>query len=490
MVRHRPPTFSQDLQDVLAGPLIHRLAADLAHVFPRRRRHPLALHLGYLALQRAAGSANRLDAELAAPGVWTRAIDAYNHGARAHGDGRTLPPHLPRLTADTFRHARDTLTTDEHLPAVMAALTVQSLDAAIAIGLLPDRGGSLTHPDPTRTIYGDGTIVRPLYRPDTPGRVDPDIAEHYRHDGAHWGNNLVLAYVRGPEPHRRVILGAARVDQPGREADTAVELFRSIVARADGRVQAIAYDGAFRGIHHNTLMRDLGVVVITKVHAAARRDGTKITRTIPLGIRTHQPSGQACTHTLVINDGAIHETHIDAAGQHHLSGPLARKQVRRSRSRARGYRFSLGVTIDCPREPFTAWFSVHAHADQLRLLPEADPDFAKLYGLRNDAESNNHSYKRTLPGRRAAALGWRRQLLDLAGWAILVNSRAHARHHPGPPTPANTVADSSDPLDRLLGPTPPRPNPAPPRSLPAPRPRPSHALLRRILLTLLPDRSR
>ena len=447
MTRNRPPTFSQDLHDVLAGPLIHRLAADLEPLFVRRRRHPLALHLGYLALQRAIGSGNRLDAEFAAPGGWRRAAEIYNHGARAHGDGRTTGIYPPPITADTVRHSRNTLTRPDHLGQVTEALTRHSIDLAVDIGLLPERGGSLTHPDARRTLYGDGTIVRPLYRHDNPGRSDPDIAKHYRHDGGHWGNNLVLAYCRGPNPHQRVILGLDRVEQPGREADTATALFGAITRAAHGRIQAIVYDGALRGTHHNQLMRTHGLIVITKVHAAARRDRDTIVRTIPLGTRQHQPAdGQPCTHTLAAHNGAVHEAHIDDAGELHLSEPLARKQIRRFATR-NGYRFSLGVTIPCPREPFVTWLSPHPHADQLRLIPEADPDFAPLYGLRNDAESNNNSYKTTLPSRRAAALGWRRQLLDAAGWAILINSRAHARHSPAPPPPF----DASDPetLDGL-----------------------------------------
>ncbi len=476
MTRQRPPTFSQDLQDILTGPLIHQLAADLAARFPRRRRHPVALHLGYLALQRAIGSGNRLDAELAAPGVWQRTVDAYNHGTAIHGDGRTVGVHLPAITADTFRHVRDHLALDAQLGVLLDALTARSIALAVEVGLLDTKGGSLTHPERTRTLYGDGTIVRPLYRPDTPGRTDPDIAEHYRHDGPHWGNNIVLAYCRGSAHHQRIILGAARVDQPGHEADTAVELFRSIVRQADGRVQAIAYDGAFRGVHHNTLMRELGVVVITKVHAAARRDNEKLVRTIPLDVRRHELDGRPCTHTLVVHDGAIREAVIDAAGELLLSDPLARKQVRRNRSQRNGYRFTLGVTIPCPRGPFTVWTSAHTHADQLRLIPESDPDFARLYGLRNDAESANHAYKSTLPGRRAAALGWRRQLLDAAGWAILINARAHARY--GPPQPPAALGIVTEPVRELLG-------PATDDAAPARRPRPSVTVARGQVLRLL-----
>ncbi len=54
--------------------------------------------------------------------------------------------------------------------------------------------------------------------------------------------------------------------------------------------------------------------------------------------------------------------------------------------------------------------------------------FKTLYGLRNDSEAINAAYKRTLIADRAATLGWRRQLLDLASWATLTNTLAWHRH--------------------------------------------------------------
>ncbi|HEX7100412.1 MAG TPA: hypothetical protein VF377_14380, partial [Acidimicrobiia bacterium] len=47
--------------------------------------------------------------------------------------------------------------------------TAVAVDHAQRLGLLrPDGRGSLKYPHPTRTIYGDGTIVRPIYRPPKP----------------------------------------------------------------------------------------------------------------------------------------------------------------------------------------------------------------------------------------------------------------------------------------------------------------------------------
>jgi hypothetical protein len=124
---------------------------------------------------------------------------------------------------------------------------------------------------------------------------------------------------------------------------------------------------------------------------------------------------------------------LDDSGKLVLSDPLERKQVRRyARQGGTGWRFTLGVTVPCPRESFVAWINPHprpddtgfGRPDQLRLVPEADPHFQTLYGLRNDSESLNSGYKRTLVVDRAAALGWRRQVLDLMSWSILTNASA------------------------------------------------------------------
>jgi hypothetical protein len=438
MTRHRPPQRDEQLDALFACPLIHDLAADINPVGPRTRRHPTALHLAFGAMSRLYGSGNRLDGELAHPRTWSAVVDRYNTAADAHPRGVPLEATGVRITSDTYRHFRDTLISDAHREHLLDAFTVRSVELAHTIGLLDPNGpGSRTRPHPTRTIYGDGTVVRPLYRPGNTGRTDPDAEEHIRHDGPIWGNDLVAIAARGPEAHRRIILAVSRVNERGREADTAVELIRQVHRHAGDGIQAVVYDGAFRGVHHETIMSELGLMVVNKVHPANRNGETRTYRQIPLGQWTHTVRRRTCTHTLVAHGGAICDSTLDDTGQLLLSAPLARRQVRRyERGRAGGWRFTLGVTVACPKEPFTAWVSPHpkpdetgyGRPDQFRLLAEGDPYFQTLYGLRNDSEAINSNYKRTLIADRAAALGWRRQVLDLLSWSILNNATAWHRH--------------------------------------------------------------
>jgi hypothetical protein len=77
--------------------------------------------------------------------------------------------------------------------------------------------------------------------------------------------------------------------------------------------------------------------------------------------------------------------------------------------------------------------------EKVRPIPPADPDFARLYARRNDAESINRALDDTLWLRRAHSVGHARQHLNLLTHALVVNSLALHRHQQrstGPPLPA------------------------------------------------------
>ena len=55
-------------------------------------------------------------------------------------------------------------------------------------------------------------------------------------------------------------------------------------------------------------------------------------------------------------------------------------------------------------------------------------DFSRLYGRRNGSESLNGSMEDAPFSARPAALGWRRQQVEMLGWAVMVNALTMARH--------------------------------------------------------------
>src|SRR5690606_6285001 len=224
----------------------------------------------YGALARHFRSANHTDAELAS-GLWPRLRTAATEAGL--DDPGAKPYAFEHYTYQRDRLIKD----DERRELLLTEFTAIAVSHARRLGLLKPKGpGSLTYPHPTRTIYGDGTIVRPLYRPPRPhdyitdphtrkeippypntttgedsphphgyitvpdtstqiprylitttGEVPtsrpvrhyPSAAVHGRHDGIVNGNDFVLFSPRDEHPGTRVILGIERVPRPNQEAD-------------------------------------------------------------------------------------------------------------------------------------------------------------------------------------------------------------------------------------------------------------------------------
>lgn len=457
MNRQRPPSIGELTSVLVSSPYVAELATHMSGTRTgRKRAHPEWVVIVYAALARHFRSNNRLDGELRT-GLWdTLRGEATDAGLSDPGPKPFRYPHLA--------YWRDqVMTNPERRDALLAAFTDIGLDHARQQGLLkPDGPGSLTHPDTSRVIYGDGTVVRPIFRrprtttttdPDTgerttnyvhpttgehtptpTGRFDPSASDYHRFDGPIHGNNFVIAFARNKTPNRRIILGVDRVDGPGQEAHTAVALIERIHAQAGPGITAVVYDGAFRGVHINQLMTRHGLIVINKVNPAARVGAELTPKRRPLGTYTHTTAkNRDCTHTLHIENGTIIDVAIADDGTPVTVSTATRRQVKRFRRTNGTYRFSLGVDIECRHGDLRLWLSPHSTEtdptlpEHLRLIPPDDPDFALLYGLRNDSESFNSQYKRTLLVDRAVSIGWQRQLFDLLAFAVLENSRSWAQ---------------------------------------------------------------
>lgn len=466
-LRSRHPSIAQVVTALARSPYVGALG-ELAQGsrIGRRRKHPAWVPFAYGALVRHFKSANRLDGELET-GLWGELAAA----ARAAGleDPGAAPYRYPQHS-----YWRELMVMDEERrDGLLSTFSTLAIAHARETGLLLPMGkGSLTHPSPQRTIYGDGTVVRPIYRsvpateeegevegsgdaevevadtriPDAGApeameralvRQDPSAAVFHRHDGPIRGNDFVCFYARGEGPGTRIVLGLDRVERPGQEAETAVALIERIVSLATAGIQAVAYDGALKGVHIDRVMRRVGLVVVNKLAAAVRNDAEAVMKRRPLGTYEHKVGRKRCTHQLHIENGTVVDVTLADDGTPVVVGTAVRRQVKRASRSDGSYRFHLGVTVPCRRGDFDLWLSPHAtesdHTlpEHLRLLPPDDPDFKHLYGLRNDSESFNSQFKRTLLVDRAASVGWERQLFDVLGFAVLQNSLtwATAREH-------------------------------------------------------------
>jgi hypothetical protein len=246
----------------------------------RPRMYPVYMWLLYDALLSIWGSARRVEAELAHPIVWNQLRTLISHKFPDYPD-RWLPANPMRRWH--YLYGRTTWLTD---PAVFAKLhdiyRRCAIDQAHALGLLdPDGPGSWTRPDLARMLYADGKVVTPLFRakPDTrilnkqtgevrTPRFEADAGLHFEGTGeTAWGLKFVLVAVRTTDRHGRIILDTDWVPSPGGEATTALDSITRIAADAPG-LQGVIYDGALRGVHHQRLLRDLGLLPINKVTAA------------------------------------------------------------------------------------------------------------------------------------------------------------------------------------------------------------------------------
>lgn len=208
-------------------------------------------------------------------------------------------------------------------------------------------------------LYGDGKVLTPLFRArpgdtrlDTttgelrPVRADPDGGLHFEGSGeAAWGSKWVLMAVRSSDVHGRVIVDVDWVPAPGGEAAVTVDSVAALAPLCPGAQGAI-YDTALRGVHHQRLMRDLGLLTVNKVTAAKagdkkpRRD---VGRRVPKSTFVEQrnvtkPDGTVATVDLFACDGAIGVVTLTDTGEQSFE-PLSRLRIHRNADKNRKFRW-------------------------------------------------------------------------------------------------------------------------------------------------------
>ena len=461
MKRPAGPAALEKVEAILCNPAVYALAdlipGSAAEVGGRPRGYPDFMVLVYGALCSVWRSARQVEAELAHPLVWTFMRDLV--AARFPGD---VSRHLPAtpMRRHHFIYMRNRYLTD---PAILEAIgdlhRLLAAEQARATGLLdPDGDGSWTHPSLDRLLHADGKVVTPLFRAKPgatrvdrqtgeliPLRHEPDAALHFEGDGdAAWGTKFVMVAARGTDEGTRIILDLERVEKPGGEASVAMDCFRRLAPLVPG-AQGIVYDTALRGVHHQELLRDLGLLPINRVAAAEkgartprREEGRRVAKSLYVEDKPVKGSdGREVSISLYAQDGAIGVGVLTDRGEM-LFEPLRRFRTHRTRDKSGGYRWYNDYRL--PKRLGGGIVTVRLHAndedrtrhlnrtENVRPIPPSDPDFARLYARRNDAESINRNLEDTLFLGRAHSVGRIRQQVDLIGYALLVNGLTLLRH--------------------------------------------------------------
>jgi hypothetical protein len=421
----------------------------------RQRHYPTYMWIVYEALISVYGSARKVDAELSHPVVWDFLRNAMR--ARfAHRPDQWLPP--TPIRRHHYLYARNRYLTDPEIFDLLAETHRRSAaDQARDLGLMDPMGpGSWTHPDLSRMIHADGKVITPLFRA-KPGdthtdpatgeirslRHDPDGQLHIEGDGeAAWGSKFVLVAARTTDPHGRIILDIEWAPKTGSEAATAMDCFTRLAPLLPG-AHGVIYDTALRGVHHQTLLRDLGLLPINRVaaaHAGAkqpRRADRRVEKSAHIEDKTINVDGQPKTLSLYARGGALGIGELTETGDLAFV-ELSRFRTHRNQDKSGRYRWYNDYRLPDRYGGGTITVRLHAtpsdtarrlnRTENLRPIPPTDPDFARLYPRRNDSESINRNLEDTLWLGRAHSIGHARQHLNLLGYALMVNGLALHRH--------------------------------------------------------------
>jgi hypothetical protein len=178
------------------------------------------------------------------------------------------------------------------------------------------------------------------------------------------------------------------------------------------------------------------------INKPRRKGGRRIPKSSYLEDKTVETPIGTQTISLYARDGSLGIGELTDTGDLEFV-PLRRVRTHRNADRSGRYRWYNDYRL--PERYGASTITVRLHGtpadearklnrtENLRPIPPDDPDFARLYPRRNDAESINRGIDDSLWLGRAHSLGHARQHIDLLGYALMVNGIAlhrHARRRP------------------------------------------------------------
>jgi hypothetical protein len=307
-------------------------------------------------------------------------------------------------------------------------------------------------------LHADGKVISPLFsgrlgdtRVDQKTgsvrqvRYESDASLHFEGGGtAAFGTKFVLVAARSAETRGRIILDMEWVPVKQQEAAVAMRCFARLRPLVPG-AQGVIYDTALRGVHHQTLLRELGLLPINRVSGSAapskepRSARGRHERIIHIEDRPILlGDGSVRTLRLLARGGAIGLEDSNGVGSHKFV-ELRRVRTLRFQDKSGLYRWYNQCALPDTYGGGTVMVRLQANGvdegrkfnrtEHVRAIPPGDPDFKRLYGRRSDAESINRGLEDSLYLRRAHSVGHARQHVNLLGYALMVNSLALHQHH-------------------------------------------------------------
>ena len=340
---------------------------------------------------------------------------------------------------------------DDDLAEIAEKFEELCAEIAEAMGMCGPSKGSWTEPAGENMVRSDGTWIPSLYNSSSPTYVDPSTGEiiatrfdpdatAYRDNSQANGNMLVTLIARNPHHNERVILSLDYKPHINMsDATLAVNMALRIFPLLPG-MQGFVYDMALHATDYDRLL-SAGLLPVSK---AQRTSSGKV----PVF------NLNECEFTLT--DGSKKYLVVQAVdgtprielviGDERQSVGLMRVKTQRVTDRTDTYRFygtwQIPNLPGIPRNLRNATTPIRHNSSKreiadktprtraLRVIPETDDSFARLFGLREDSESMHHHLKVTLLNGRARSVGRHRQLFDFHGYQAHVAITALlAWHH-------------------------------------------------------------
>ncbi|MGI9193645.1 MAG: hypothetical protein ACR2FO_03945 [Actinomycetota bacterium] len=449
------------LEAILRSTAIYELGklVPSAHVTAggRRRRFPGYAFFFYEALISVYSSARQVEAELSHPVVWRFARRLTKKLFPAEPE--MWLPRTP-IRRHHYLYARNRYLQESKSLKAIASLHRQiAANQARELGLMDPKGpGTWTSPDPTRLVHADGKVITPLFKA-KPGEVrvnkqtgeardlqfEPDAGLHFEGTGeTAWGTKFVIVAARSGRAHGRIILDVEWVAKPGAEAAGAMDSLVRLAPAIPG-AQAVVYDNALRGVHHQRLLRELGLMPINRVAALAAGEkksththGDRVEKSVHVESRKVKlADGSVRTYSLYALGGAIGLGELTDGGELEFV-ELKRLRTLRLGSKAGAYRWyneyrlppeygaeKMRVRLYGNAEDKARRFN---RTENIRPISPTEPAFKKLFGRRNDCEAINRDLVDSMWLGRAHSVGHARQHLNLIGYAVMVNALALHQH--------------------------------------------------------------
>ncbi len=388
------------------------------------------------------------------PKTWQRLQDTIAQAWPWHPRRRLSNKPISREQHHRFRERYLHGETLEELTQIVNDVV---LNAASHLGLLTAEAGSVNHPNTTQFITGDGTWIPSMYKngprqiinPKT-GKVrpfDPDAVYYHTPTGeigrGACGQQAVLAIARGPHRNERIILDTAF--KPAGKSDATVFCDMVLNIRKQNPhlrkgLRGVVYDMALHATDIDRFL-DAGIIPISKVQ---RTRGSK-PAAVNLGKHAFTtPKGKRTAAEVIALDGTPCITVINETGTDSYM-PLQRVHTQLNRHINITTVYGTWQAPDHPLTPpilngATTLIRHNSTTEErnigkrrtraLRVMPEGtDPDFDRIFGLREDPESTNSHIKSLLRNGRARTVGTPRQTLNLIAYQITVMTTALISHH-------------------------------------------------------------